>query len=189
MQMNEHLIGKPALRKRVLAGLCASLFAGSATAGPTPAAAAAAAPCACTAGVYSVINLDPEGGGAALLNEKGQAAVGSFVFGTNAFFDGDRVLPLGDLGGGFTVIKGLNNRGVVLAESVDASEPFGNYYPVTWTPAGGLRTVPGSLNGLVWGINDRNQIVGQVPAPGITARAVRFNPDASLLPLGPLPFS
>ena len=179
--MNDYLIGKPALRKRVLAGLCAALCASSAMAGP--------APCACGAGVYSVINLDPEGGAAALLNEKGQAAVGSFVFGTNAFFDGDRVLPIGDLGGGFTVIKGLNNRGVVLAESIDAAEPFGNLYPVTWTPANGLRTLPGSLNGRAWGINDRRQIVGQVPAPGITARAVRFNPDASLLPLGPLPFS
>jgi uncharacterized membrane protein len=183
--MNGNLIGKPALRKRVLAGLCASLFVGAAPF----AGAAGPAPCACSAGVYSVINLDPEGGAAALLNEKGQAAVGSFVFGTNAFFDGERVLPIGDLGGGFTVIKGLNNRGVVLAESVDASLPFGNTYPVTWTPGGGLRTIPGALGAVVWAINDRNQVVGQVPAPGITGRAVRFNPDATLLPLGPLPFS
>jgi hypothetical protein len=183
--MNGNLIGKPALRKRVLAGLCAVLFVGASAS----ASAAGPAPCACTAGVYSVINLDPEGGAAALLNEKGQAAVGSFVFGTNAFFDGERVLPIGDLGGGFTVIKDLNNRGVVLAESVDASQPFGNTYPVTWTPAGGLRTVPGALGGQVWDINDRNQIAGQVPVSGLGARAVRFDPDATLLPLGPLPFS
>ena len=189
--MNGNLIGKPALRKRVLAGLCASLFVGggAGAAGPATDTAAKAAPCACTTGVYSVINLDPEGGAATFLNEKGQAAVGSFVFGTNSFFDGDRVLPLGDLGGGFTVIKGLNNRGVVLAESLDASLPFGNYNPVTWTRAGGLRLVPGATNGLVWDINDHNQIVGQVPAPGITARAVRFNPNGTVLPLGPLPFS
>jgi hypothetical protein len=184
--MNGNLIGQPALRKRLLAGLCASLCVGGAAAGPAP---AAAAPCACASGVYSVINLDPEGGAAAFLNEKGQAAVGSFVFGTSAFFDGERVLPLGDLGGGSTVIKGLNNRGVVLAESVDASLPIGNTYPVTWTPAGGLRAIPGAAGGQVWDINDSNRIAGQLPAPGITARAVRFNPDGTVLPLGPLPFS
>lgn len=188
--MNGKLTGKPVLRKRVLAGLCASLFVGAvplaAAAGPVQ---VAAAPCACGAGVYSVINLDPEGGAAAFLNERGQAAVGSFVFGTSAFFDGQRVLPLGDLGGGSTVVKGLNNRGVVLAESVDATPPFGNTVPVTWTPAGGLRTIPGAAGGQVWDINERNQIVGQLPAPGITGRAARFNPDASVLPLGSLPFS
>ena len=47
-----------------------------------------------------------------------------------------------------------------VAESIDAAEPFGNLYPVTWTPANGLRTLPGSLNGRAWGINDRRQIVG-----------------------------
>ena len=182
--MNGNLIGKPVLRKRVLAGLCASLFVGAA-----PIAGAGPAPCACGAGVYSVINLDPEGGAAAFLNEKGQAAVGSFVFGTSAFFDGARLLPTGDLGGGSTVVKGLNNRGVVLAESVDATPPFGAAVPVTWTPAGGLRAIPGAAGGQVWDINDRNQIVGQLPAPGITGRAARFEPDGAAFPLGPLPFS
>ena len=49
--MNGNLIGKPVLRKRVLAGLCASLFVGAvpfaAAAGPAP---GTAAPCACTPG-------------------------------------------------------------------------------------------------------------------------------------------
>lgn len=182
--MNGKLIKKPLLRKRVLAGLCASLFASAA-----PSDAAAPAPCACSPAVYSVINLDPEGGAAAFLNERGQAAVGSFVFGTSSFFDGERVLPLGDLGGGSTVVKGLNNRGVVLAESVDATPPFGNTVPVTWTPAGGLRAIPGAAGALVWDINDRHQIVGQLPAPGITGRAARFDPGGAVFPLGLLPFS
>lgn len=190
--MNQHSIRKPALRRNILAGLFPLLAGAAATAAPTalPASAApSSTPCACHGTVYSVINLDPEGGAAAFLNEKGQAAVGSFVFGTNSFFDGDRVRPLGSLGGGFTVIKGLNDRGVVAAESLDAAEPFGNYYPVTWSTARGMRIVPGSLGGQVWGINNRNQLIGQIPAPGLTARAVRFDPGAAVVPLGPPPFS
>lgn len=191
--MNQHSILKPVLRRNILAGLF-PLFASAAAMALPPALASGApalsgTPCACHGTVYSVINLDPEGGAAAFLNEKGQAAVGSFEFGTNSFFDGDRVRPLGSLGSGFTVIKGLNDRGVVVGESIDASEPFGNYYPVTWTTARGMRIVPGSLGGLAWGINNRNQIVGLLPAPGITARAVRFDPGGAIVPLGPLPFS
>ena len=182
--INGKTITKPLLRKRVLAGLCAALLACAA-----PSGAAGPAPCACSAAVYSVINLDPEGGAAAFLNERGQAAVGSFVFGTSSFFDGERLLPLGDLGGGSSVVKGLNNRGVVLAESVDATPPFGNTVPVTWTPAGGLRAIPGAAGALVWDLNDRSQIVGQLPVPGITGRAARFDPDGTVFPLGPLPFS
>lgn len=181
--MNGYLCGKSLLLKWVLAGLCVVLQAAGAA--PAP----AASPCPCAAGVYSVINLDPEGGAAAFLNQKGQAAVGSFVFGTSAFFDGTRVLPLGDLGGGSTVVKGLNDRGVVLAESLDASLPVGVSHPVTWTATGGMRAISGAAGGVVWDINARNQIVGQVPASGISGRAVRFDPDATMLPLGPLPFS
>ncbi len=180
--MNGYLFGKSLLCKWLLAGLCCVLQAAGAAAAP-------AAPCPCAAGVYSLVNLDPEGGAAAFLNQKGQAAVGSFVFGTSAFFDGTRLLPLGDLGGGSTVVKGLNDRGVVLAESLDASLPFGVSHPVTWTASGGMRAIPGAAGGVVWDINARNQIVGQLPAPGISGRAVRFDPDASMLPLGPLPFS
>jgi hypothetical protein len=194
--MKRHSIRKPALhapalRRNILAGLFPLVcVAGSTAAAPAaPTATAAAAPCACSGTVYSVINLDPEGGAAAFLNEKGQAAVGSFVFGTNSFFDGDRILPLGSLGSGFTVIKGLNDRGVVAAESLDAAEPFGNYYPVTWTRAGGLRIVPGSVGGQVWGINNRNQLVGIVPASGISGRAARYEPGGAVTPLGPVPFS
>jgi hypothetical protein len=181
--MNTHSIGKLALRKRILAILCTSFCASLSAATPT------AAPCACNGTVYSVVNLDPEGGAAALLNERGQAAVGSFVFGTNGYFDGERVTPLGSLGGGFTLIKGINNRGVVLAESVDTNGPAGDYYPVTWTSARGMRALPNSLAGQAWAINDRGQVVGGVPAPGISSRAVRWDPNGARVALGPLPFS
>jgi hypothetical protein len=181
--MNRHPIRKPALRARLLAIFAVSLFAAAS------AAAAPTAPCGCHGSMYSVVNLDPEGGAAALLNEQGQAAFGSFVFGTNGFFDGERVRPIGSLGGGFTVVKGLNNRGVVIGESTDASEPAGNDYPFTWTLARGMRALPGSLNGQVWDINERNQIVGQLGAPGITARAVRWDPNGAIVSLGPFPFS
>jgi hypothetical protein len=191
--MNQHSICKPVLRRNILAGLFPLFASGAAMAAPAalPAGppALSSTPCACHGTVYSVINLDPEGGAAAFLNEKGQAAVGSFVFGTNSFFDGDRIRPLGSLGSGHTVIKGLNDRGVVAGESLDTSEPFGNYYPVTWTRARGMRIVPGSLGGQVWGINNRNQIVGGGPSPGISERAVRFDPGGAVAPLGPLPFS
>lgn len=186
--MKAKSIGKLALRKPILAALCTSLFAAHGGAGAAE-ATPAAAPCACNGTVYSVINLDPEGGAAALLNERGQAAVGSFEFGTSGFFDGERVTPLGSLGGGFTLVKGLNNRGVVLAESIDNNGPAGDYYPVTWTLGRGMRVLPNSLSGQAWGINDRGQVVGGVPAPGISGRAVRWDPNGARVALGPLPFS
>jgi len=53
--------------------------------------------------LYSVINLGPESGGTALLNERGQAAFNSFsYYGTsNGFFDGDCVSAIGTLGGSY----------------------------------------------------------------------------------------
>jgi hypothetical protein len=184
-------MGPTPLRKRTLAALIPLLLTAGAHAAPAPASASAKAdaPCACHGSVYSVINLDPEGGAATFLNERGQAAVGSFVFGTSSFFDGERVIPIGSLGGDFTVVKGLNNRGVVLAESLDAAMPRSNYFPVTWTLARGMRPLPNSAEGQAWDINDRNQVVGLVPAPGLAGRAVRWDPDGTRVPLGPLPVS
>jgi hypothetical protein len=138
---------------------------------------------------YSIINLDPEGAAATLLNERGEAAVSSFVFGTNRFFDGDRLHDIGSLGGGYNLITGLNNKGVVAGESSDASEPFPRIYGFRWTVAGGIRAIPGSRDGLVHDINDHNQVVGALPAPDISAHAVRWDPDGRVVNLGPLPFS
>jgi uncharacterized membrane protein len=201
--MRHHRISGFSLRRPALAGLAALLATGmsgtSGAAGADDAAITAnATASACSAASanptrricrYSIINLDPEGGAAAFLNERGEAAVGSFVFGTNRFFDGDRLHDIGSLGGGFTSIAGLNNKGVVVGESSDASEPFPRIYGFRWTVAGGMRAIPGSDAGRVLGVNDRNQVVGSLFAPGVTARAVRWDADNRVVNLGPLPFS
>jgi probable HAF family extracellular repeat protein len=186
--MNHTWIGRFPLRRPALAGL-AALLAGSAVNGAG--AAASAAPAAESAAVtrYSIINLDPEGGAAAFLNERGEAAVGSFVFGTRRFFDGDRLHDIGTLGGEYSSIRGLNNRGVVVGDASDASTPFPAFHGYTWTVAGGIRAIPGSDNGIPYAINDNNQVVGQLPAPGVSARAVRWEPDGRVVNLGPTPFS
>ena len=191
--MNTHSIRTPLLRKSILGGLfplvCA---AGTAAAAPAP-ATQPAAPCACHGTVYSVINAALDRGAFNyFLNEKGQVAAGSSLNDTNSFFDGDRLVPIRPLNvdpRGFTTITGLNNRGVVVGETIDLVEPFGDYFHFVWTQAGGTRPLPGRLPGQVWGINDRNQIVGDVQLPGIVARAARFELNGTYLPLGPLPFS
>ncbi len=188
-----------ALRGKTLAALvapfalAASGIAGAAgqaspalTANPETLSEAAAAACGC---LYSVINLDPEGGAFPLLNEKGQAAVGSFVFGTQRFFDGDRLHDLGSLGGGYTLARGLNNRGVVVGESTDDTAPFGALRAFTWTVARGMRALPGAEGASARDINDRNQVAGLMPVPEVSRRAVRWDPDGRIVFLGPLPLS
>jgi hypothetical protein len=140
--------------------------------------------------IYTVINLGPEAGEAALLNERGQAAFGSFNADgiKNGFFDGERVHNIGSLGGSYTWVQALNNHGVVTGESEDAEE-FSNILAFTWTVAGGMRALPGTSVSSARAINDRNQVVGQIPAPDVTARAVRWNADRGVMPLGPLPLS
>jgi hypothetical protein len=140
--------------------------------------------------VYSVINLGPDAGAAALLNERGQAAFGSINAGgiSNAFFDGERVRAIGSLGGGYTWVRGLNNLGVVVGESEDAEE-HSNILAFTWTAAGGMRALAGESVSSARAINDRNHVVGLTPSPGISARAIRWNPGGSVTPLGPIPLS
>jgi uncharacterized membrane protein len=188
--MNQAWISKFPLRKRALAGLFAPLaiVASSASGAAGQAAPTATAAQACTSCLYSVINLDPEGA-ISLLNENGQAAFASFVYDTHGFFDGDRVRDLGTLGGNFTAIHGLNNRGVVVGESLDNSQPFPQIHAFSWTAAGGMRRLPKSLGASAYAINDRNQIAGAMPASGDTTRAVRWDPDGSIRNLGPLPLS
>ncbi|MBQ5945971.1 hypothetical protein [Massilia sp. ST3] len=138
---------------------------------------------------YSVVNMPMEEGASAYLNEKGQLAYSSFVFGDAGFFDGDRIYSLGSLGGGSTSVRGLNNRGVVVGDTLDASEPFGAQRAFTWTAARGMRALPGPLGASARAVNDRNQVAGAIPAAGITARAVRWDPDGRLRMLGPVPLS
>jgi uncharacterized membrane protein len=191
--MRHHRFNGFSLRRPALAGLAALLAAASGTSGaddtaPTANATASAGPARCTCR-YSIINLDPEGGAAAYLNERGEAAVGSYVFGTRRFFDGDRLHDIGSLGGTYTVIAGLNNKGVVVGNSDDASEPFPRVYGFRWTLAGGMRAIPGSGGGGVNATNDPNQVVGAIGAPDVSARAVRWDPNGRVVNLGPTPFS
>jgi hypothetical protein len=138
--------------------------------------------------VYSVINLGPEAGAAALLNERGQAAFGSISSTgiSNGFFDGDRVHDIGSLGGSHTWVWGLNKYGVVVGESEDGEE-HSNILAFAWTVDGGMRALAGTSVSSARAINDRNHIVGLTPSPGISARAIRWNPDGTVTALGPIP--
>ncbi|MEH6434252.1 hypothetical protein [Massilia sp. DD77] len=138
---------------------------------------------------YSVVNMPMEEGANAYLNEKGQLAFSSSVFGDAGFFDGERMYSLGSLGGGSTVVRGLNNRGVVVGDTLDAGEPFGAQRAFAWTAARGMRALPGPPGASARAVNDKNQVAGAIPAAGITARAVRWDPDGRLRMLGPLPLS
>ncbi|MBP1202866.1 hypothetical protein JOD97_000880 [Duganella sp. 1411] len=187
----QHLwIDNGGLRRHAIAAALAVLLApAAAVAAATDAAdtGAAVAP-ARTAPVYSVINLSPDAS-TALLNERGQAAFGSAgAGGANGFFDGDRVHDIGSLGGGYTWINGLNDNGVVVGQSLDR-DWHGNVLGFAWTLRDGMRALPGDSVSTARDINDRNVIVGDTPAPGVSARAVRWNPDGTITPLGPLPLS
>ena len=205
--MNPHTTGKPAFRMKVLSGLLLPLLlaAGAASGGPpSPSSASAAAGatgsqpgsmvaahCCAARPVYSVINLAPEDDTRAFLNEKGQAAF-SAPRGAAGFFDGDRVHDMGVLRGGTTGITGLNNRGVAVGIVSFAVDPFAENVPCPWTVAGGYRELPGPPNGRAWAINDRNQVVGSIFVPGIPfpatpIRAVRWDPNGRIVPLGPVP--
>lgn len=139
--------------------------------------------------VYSVINLPVEAGADSYLNEKGQIAFSSYIYNDAGFFDGERMYVLGSLGGGFTSVSGLNNLGVVVGQTSDAGEPFPAYRPYVWTAARGMRALPGPAEGAARAINDRNQVVGHIPQPGVTARAVRWDPYRGPRALGPTPLS
>ena len=172
-------------RTRAIAGaiavICTSLpvWAGA----PTP------DPHASPPDVYSVINLGPAAA-TVLLNERGQAAFGTITASgySQGFFDGERVHDIGSLGGSYTWVRGLNKAGVVVGESEDAEERS-NVLAFAWTVDGGMRALPGTSVSSAHDINDRGQIVGLTPSPGITARAIRWNPDGTVTALGPVPLS
>lgn len=212
--MNRHWIND-VLRKRTLAGLCVPLVlaacggGGGAAQNPgtvmAPVIVSGEAPTTSagdlTDGIdlqalsyprqYSVINLGPEAGAAALLNERGQAAFGSFTGDgiSNGFFDGDRLHNLGSLGGSYTLTRALNRQGVVVGESEDAGQPYSDIHAFFWTVRGGMRALPGAPGSSAFDINDNGQVVGRMPSPGISGRAVRWDPNGSVTNLGPLPLS
>lgn len=206
--MNQHSFSTPAFRRKALAGILLPLLvvAGGAAkgggAGPSalasPAGASAAqadtvesAQAGSTQPVYSVINLAPPGTNAHL-NEKGQVAFSGPSYVGAGFYDGVRVHDMGSLAGGIVRVADLNNRGVIAGTSAFATDPLAIQIPFTWTVAGGYRVLPGPRDGTAQAINDRNQVAGTLPIPdapypGIPYRAVRWEPDGTIVPLGPVP--
>lgn len=133
-------------------------------------------------GFYTVINLGPEPT-AAVLNERGQAAFTSFPDRVSRFFDGDRIWPIGSLGGGATSVAGINDRGAVVGASATGAETGDQAY--VWTLAGGIRALPGALPSMAIDINERGEIAGRVTSTDWADRAVRWNPDGGITLLGP----
>lgn len=183
---------KRPLRRQALAVLCAPfVFASSAGVRAYDAGQASADPgtqveqhrSPGSPQLYSIINLAPDGLGA-FLNERGQAAFSSFIYRSNSFFDGDRTYALRSLDD--TLIRGLNNRGMVIGLTEDDAEPISNVRAFTWTLASGTRLLPG-LGAEAFGVNDRNQVVGRALEMDTTGRAVRWDPDGRVRPLGPRP--
>jgi hypothetical protein len=171
----------------LLALVAAATSSGARGAGQSPPQDSLCTPCAAASKAYSVMNLGGDEYWGAYLNDKGQVA--AYGAASNRFFDGVRWHDIGSLGGGYTLVRALNNRGVVVGESLDATEPFGNILAFRWTAAGGMRALPGTSVASASAINDRNQIVGWTGAPGVSDRAVLWNPDGRTIDLGPLPFS
>ena len=136
--------------------------------------------------LYTVINLGPESA-SAVLNERGQVAFTAFnaTDTISRFFDGERIWPIGPTAGGFTLVSGLNDRGVAVGATRTADEV--NARAFSWTLAGGIRLLPGAAPSTALDINERNEIVGWVSAPGVVARAIRWNPDGGTTWLGPPP--
>jgi hypothetical protein len=172
-------------RRAVIAGLIAALFATlplSASAQSAPAAAAQAGPL----DFYTVINVGPQYAWP-LLNERGQVAYTLFnmVQATSGFFDGERVRPIGSLGGYYTSVRGLNNHGVVAGIAETKNDP-GVPHAFTWTSAGGTRALSGASESAAFGVNDRGESVGWAAVSSTAGRATRWNPNGSATPLGPL---
>ena len=182
--MSQQWFSKPTLRNIVLASLIAPVVVGAhggaASDDATPAST-----------MYSIVNLWAEGGAAALLNEGGQAAFGSFlpVGQPTAYFDGDRIHPIPSLGGHYIDLRAINKHGVVAGSAEDAAEPRSGIYAFTWSLARGPLALPGNQGSAAYDINDKGQVVGLMQSAGVSARAVRWEPDGTIVPLGPLPYS
>ncbi len=185
--MKQHGTSLGRLRLRTIAAATAILFSPLAN---SVAATDITEPDHATRRIYSVINLGPGDNYTALLNERGQAAYG--VFGgsgtVNGYFDGDRLYNIGSLGGSYTVVRGLNRYGMVVGESEDAAQ-YSNILGFYWNVANRMRALSGTTVSSAAAINDRYYIVGLTPAPAIAARAIRWNPNGTRTPLGPVPFS
>lgn len=184
MKLQSIRAAKP--RRAVIAGVIAALNTAlplAAGAQSTPAATAQAGP----SDFYTVVNIGPRYTWP-LLNERGQVAYTLYnaIQASSSFFDGERVRPIGSLGGDFTAVRGLNNQGVVAGHSATQSEP-GVAHAFSWTPAGGTRALSAASQSAAYGINDRDEIVGWAAVSSNAVRAIRWNPNGSATPLGPRP--
>ena len=168
---------------RAVTALCASLTF-SAGAHATPPAPKNSQAGQLAFGLYTVINLGPEPV-AAVLNERGEAAYSdeNFPVTNSRFFDGDDIRTIGSLGGGYTSVMGISGLGTVAGAATGAAETGPQAY--AWTLAGGTRALPGPLPSVARGINNREEIVGQVSGPDVASRALRWNRDGSVTQLGP----
>jgi hypothetical protein len=183
--MQPQSIRNTGARRRLVAAVIAALFTSLQSSAAEPRAQPVDQQ---RASLYTVINLGPELANAAL-NERGQVAFTAFNASdtVSRFFDGERIWPIGPAEGGFTLVTGLNDRGVAVGATRSAGETYARAF--SWTLAGGLRVLPGSAPSTALDINERNEIVGWVSAPGVAARAIRWNPDGGTTLLGPLPAS
>lgn len=101
------------------------------------------------------------------INENGQIAGDSYESGEAFFRDGEQVLTLGSLGGGWTRVVGMNEAGTVAGTSVTAS---GDVHGFVWTRATGMRdlgagkfSAPG-VGSVAVAINDRGDVLGYAVA-------------------------
>jgi probable HAF family extracellular repeat protein len=95
------------------------------------------------------------------INERGQIAGAGE--GEGFFRENGTVTRLGSLGGGGTLVEGMNEQGVVAGTSITAA---GDVHAFVWTRTGGMRDLgagpfgaPG-VGTVVVAINDRGDILG-----------------------------
>jgi probable HAF family extracellular repeat protein len=106
---------------------------------------------------------------AVAINEKGQIAGAGE--GEGFFRENGTVTRLGSLGGGGTLVEGMNEQGVVAGTSITAS---GEVHAFVWTRTGGMRDLgagpfgaPG-VGTIVVDINDRGDILGYAVPCAVT---------------------
>lgn len=129
--------------------------------------------------IYSVINLAPVNPlDQPRLNARGDAAFSILYAGRyqGKFFDGLRTRDIGSLGGGSTIVRGLNDAGRVVGTS---SSSNGRYHAFLWAccmqDLGTLGGAPGREYADAYDINQRGEVVG------FSASDAPFNPGHAFL--------
>jgi probable HAF family extracellular repeat protein len=106
---------------------------------------------------------------ATAVNDNGQIAGHSYESGEAFFLDGDQVVTLGSLGGGWTRVAGMNEGGTVAGTTVTAS---GEVHAFVWSRATGMRDLGSGpfgapqVGSVAVAINDRGDVLGYAqPCP------------------------